>query len=254
MEPNEVTVLGHHTIRDIMGVSSTINNKTKVVINFGDTEEMFDEGKYTVLNGRGAIRSTLNLAQQLTSFPKLTPEFTFNVDEAQQWLDQGEDLVLVRPQGEKTIVKEIEIGEGNYIQKYHLKKLQYRLHIVNRNIIFRERKDNKKGNLEEIDYRIRSRANGFFYKPVHNPSKSIPETVALGLCGLDFGSVDIIYDKDKKDPRVIKVLPYSKISSECVMAYASAFTNALKLKTTTTRRDVFDIDHMANEQGIQLED
>lgn len=170
----------------------------------------------------GSIRAVLNwpeavaIAQNKRTFfehmpEDLVPEYTTDPDVAREWARDGITVVcrtLLRASCGRGIVL---INEENADElpnncqlfvKYVKKMDEYRLH-VHRTAqgeyrVFDAQQKRRRAGVKDVDSKIRNSDNGWVFC---REDLNIPEVVytnarrALEACGLDFGAVDVIYNR-----------------------------------------------------------
>ena len=163
----------------------------------------------------------------------ITPRWT------RSWYEAAE---MIEDDGHKVVCRTILNGHGGigihiastvdelveaplYVQ-YIPKKAEYRVHIVNNNIISLQRKirDNR---VPCLDWRIRSYSNGFFYTrngdmPGWEKSIRVAEQ-AFDLTDLHFGAVDVIYNEKQDRAYVLEINTAPGLEGQTVTSYANAF-------------------------------
>src|SRR3546814_3947261 len=83
------------------------------------------------------------------------------------------------------------------------KKQEYRVHVLNGKVVDVQRKARVKDFPDDkVNWKIRNHDNGFIYardeKLAEVPKKVLSDSIkAVGVCGLDFGAVDVIYNEAK---------------------------------------------------------
>jgi hypothetical protein len=142
------------------------------------------------------------------------PDFTEDADVASGWLDDG--LVVARTvlrghsgDGIHIINRGDDIVPAPLYVKYIKKTQEYRVHILNNEVIDQQRKARKKDVAdEEVNWQIRNHDNGFIFmrEGVDLPEVAIKQaTYALQALGLDFGAVDLIYNEKQDKYYVLEV-------------------------------------------------
>lgn len=207
----------------------------KTVINWGSTDVGPQVKRSKVLNKPEAVAVAHN---KLTTFQKLTeddeihlPAWTVDKDKAKKWLEDGK-CVLARQsltghsgQGIVVMEKPLDFVDAPVYTIYIGKEKEYRIHVLNGEIIFRQQKVRDRDG-EPKTWKIRSHANGFVFQ--HNDI-NVPEEVdlqalmAVKALGLDFGGVDVIISKRTEKAIVLEVNTACGLEGETVTAYANAF-------------------------------
>ena len=164
-----------------------------------------------------------------------TPEWTANRMCASSWLGQGflvvartilngnsgAGIVLVNP-GEELVRAPLYV-------KYVPKKQEYRVHVFQGNVVDVQRKARRKDVPDDaIDWKIRNHANGFIFARGEDlgevPQDVLDQSVlAMNLCGLDFGAVDVIYNDKEAKAYVLEVNTAPGLSGSTLDGYVERF-------------------------------
>lgn len=111
-----------------------------------------------------------------------------------------------------------------YVQ-YVKKEDEYRVHCAPENIIAVQRKARAKDH-ENPNWQIRNHANGFIYARAGvNPPVAVTEVAlrAISASGLDFGAVDVIYNKKKGKAYVLEINTAPGLEGQTIEDYANFF-------------------------------
>ena len=232
-------------------VQDTPNNK---IINWGSGD--FPISRYLrtkVINPPGSVNDAIN---KLTAFRILEreeiniPAFTTSYDVAsRRWLDNGHYVAsraLLTGNSSRGLVitnKEEELPKDSPLYtKYIPKKYEYRIHVVDGEVIIIQRKVFPSGkDSTGVNWKIRDIAQGFVFQTekVENlPNKSIlTEAInAVDALGLDFGGVDIIWNATYAMPFVLEVNTAPGIEGTDLTSYAKALTSLVERITAETSR------------------
>lgn len=154
--------------------------------------------------------------------------FTLDKAEAMQWVEKGK-VVFARTkpssQGGAGIVVLNEHPETNaplYTQ-YVKKKVEYRIHVVNGEVIHVQEKKKKNGHQHSL---VQSHNNGYvFGKPVGDVPNEVKAVgiVAVKAVSLDFGAVDVIWNEKLGKAFVLEVNTAPGLSPSTAEKYAQAF-------------------------------
>lgn len=194
-------------------------NKNDLVINWGNREKpKWDISiPKLILNNYDKVSIAVN---KLKTFEKLKekevpiPRFTESLEEALSWKTHLIFRKMLESRSGKGAIF-IDIENDSYEEKlpgtklfveYIKKYYEYRVHVFNNKIIDIQQKRKRKG--AEADYRIRSHSNGwvftrediFFPIKVEDAAKA-----AIKALELDFGAVDVIYNKKRQQAYVLEV-------------------------------------------------
>lgn len=173
-------------------------------------------------------------ALQVAQVP--TVEVTRDKEEAVGWLKTakvvGRDLdrgsqgrgIVVYAKGDKIDRNHL------FYTKYFKKEREVRIHVVNEKVIFEQEKLRKNGAAETgtLDKYIRSHDRGWCFAFKHLAENPIPDScrsvalTAVAACGLDFGAVDIGWNK-RDGAVVFEINTAPGIEETSLEAYVRAF-------------------------------
>jgi len=224
---------------------------TKTILNWGATTDRFPEeyNRCNVINKPQNVDLAVDKKKAFRKFREhgvSIPEFTEDKETATQWLEAGQ-MVFARTRlhdhsGRGIVIMDPEFPDtwevtAELFVKYVPKKDEYRIHVLNGQIIDIQRKGLRaelRGS-EGINYKIRNLSNGFIY--VRNDSNetplissaSVPQIVKdVGIAGvqalgLDFGAADVIYNEKSRRAYILEVNSAPGLSGSTVTNYAEAF-------------------------------
>lgn len=222
----------------------------KKIINWGSSTENFPAAYLTcqIINHPSKIDVT---ADKLRTFNKFMdnnvphPEWTTSRSEALQWLDQG-CMVFARKQLRSHSGRGIFIMDPDHPEdarndnsvaplyvKYVKKKNEYRVHVINNEIIDVQRKGLRselRGN-EGVNWKIQNLANGFVY--VRNESDPVPSCVfdaalaAVSALELDFGAADVIYNAKEDKAYCLEVNSAPGLMGTTLTNYVNALSSMI---------------------------
>ncbi len=221
--------------------SKFVGNKKHIVVNWGATDiDNREVMKCRVLNHPDAVTVTSN---KLFFFNFLgqrewLPDWTGDREEATDWLGKckvvcrtvlsghsGNGIVIAREPGEM-------VAAQLYV-KYIPKVDEYRVHIFNGEVIDIQRKA-KRHDAQFVDWKVRSHDNGFIY--MREGVEDIPYMHWIRMRALevvkrtelDFGAVDLIYNKNRNKCYVIEVNTAPGLEGTTLERYAEAIRNESK--------------------------
>lgn len=214
--------------------SRFIHRPNRVVLNWGASDR-FNEGP--VLNKAENIKKASNKLQafNILSEGVSVPEYTTSRQEASQWLLEGDSVVcrtiLNGHSGNGIIIAESEdqMVDAPLYVKYVKKTDEYRVHVFRDKAFFVQRKARR---LEEENpnWKIRNHANGFIFanKEVEVDERAKEMSVkAVELLGLDFGAVDVIYNKKQDSFYVLEVNTAPGLTGTTLEKYVDVFKEAV---------------------------
>lgn len=218
---------------------------SKIVINWGNTMTNEEIEKSTVLNKPDKVKIATN---KLTFFQTVEgevpiPDYTTDSQTALQWLREGEVVVsrysLTGHSGKGVVIFETEESFLNYLEdngpaplytKYIPKKEEYRLHIVGGELVYLQQKK-RNVDVANPNWRVRNHAGGFIYasENVTLPSPQMQEdaVLAVQLCGLHFGAVDMIWNNHRNKGYVLEVNTAPGLEGRSIDKYAQIDWNRL---------------------------
>ena len=229
----------------------------KIVINWGNSEGSEELEKSEVINKPAAVKLASN---KLSFFNHVkdsvrVPFFTTDFNEAKAEILDKDAIVVVREKltghsGEGLVILEDEEDWEMYNHsraklyvKYVPKFNEYRIHVNAGEVIDIQRKALRNDiNREEANWHVRSHANGFIF--ARNEEEKPPQDVldqsiaAVVSCGLDFGAVDVVWNKYHGQAFVLEVNTAPGLEGETVETYTRAFTNYISASTTAPTRGV----------------
>lgn len=166
------------------------------------------------------------------------PPFTTDRASAQVWLNEGHE-VLVRTLLESSGGRGIEVYSDRrsqipraplYVQ--YIKKMnEYRVHVFNGQVIDITEKKRRREFDGERDAHIRNLDNGYvFVRDNVQAHESVgPLAIAaVQALGLDFGAVDIIYNRRRNQAYVLEVNTAPGLEGTTVERYADAIESILR--------------------------
>ena len=161
----------------------------------------------------------------------LTPPWTIDREEAQEWLD--DDKVVVERHvlnGHGGIGIRIrnpgdELRHAPLYVQYIKKASEYRVHMFGGQEIDIQRKVKREG-AEPVDWHVRNLDNGFVYQRWGiEPNAQILEAAekAMEASGLLFGGVDVVWNERHQRAYVLEINTAPGLEGQTVDSYASAF-------------------------------
>ena len=222
-------------IKRIKHEGKVLNIPEQIVINWGSSNWARPVVPKQILNVPGNVGVATN---KLKSFNTLKghvsiPDFTESLEEANKWLAEGVTVVerhkLTGHSGEGVRIVEPgeELQRAPLYVKYIPKVNEYRLHVFRDKVFFVQRKARKEDvPNEEVNWKVRNLKGGFIYA---NQNIDIAEQakeqaiIAVQTLGLDFGAVDIIYNKRHNKYYVLEVNTACGLSGTTLEKYVEIF-------------------------------
>lgn len=212
-----------------------VRSQYKYVINWGNSGHI-NAGGATVLNKPEAVCVAVD---KLDAFRKLQgsapiPKFRTKLDSISKgdiWFAR----TMLRASGGRGIVvlrKGDTIPDAPLYVRYIRKSREFRVHVVNGQVIFCQEKKKEREAEQTADQKlIRNYDNGWVFCLVNEePPEGVKDAAvsAISGLGLDFGAVDIVVARDSSQPFVLEVNTAPGLSSpSLIKAYQEAFTSWL---------------------------
>lgn len=209
----------------------------KTVINWGSSEVPSEVHKCRILNRPEIVRIATN---KLSFFRSMTDvsvvPWTNKRSEAEQWLKDGRVVVvrtvLTGHSGNGILIIEPgdELPLANLYTVYEPKSHEFRVHVLNKEIIDAQRKI-RDPDREPLDWKVRSHNNGFIYV---RGGVVLPEDVqrqaiaAVVASGLDFGAADVIWSDKRRKAWVLEINTAPGLEGQTIESYAEAFKRHLR--------------------------
>jgi glutathione synthase/RimK-type ligase-like ATP-grasp enzyme len=210
----------------------------KVVINWGNRAVSAEVAKCQVLNKPEAITTC---SDKLKFFAALKEKgtsrfvpFTTDKEEAAKWIADGREVmcrtILNGHSGQGLVIATTvaELVDAPLYTQYVPKKHEYRVHLFRGEVVTVQRKALAGGANENQNWKVRNLANGFIF--ARNEDKPIPDDVMVqakeafnSVEGLDFGSVDVIWNEYRKEAYVLEINTASGLTGTTVKEYADKF-------------------------------
>ncbi len=208
-----------------------------ILINWGSTKADVVEraGEAKILNHPNVIRVSVD---KLKSFNALKagevkiPKFTTDKAEALEILRAGNKVVcrtvLNGHSGQGIVIAEAEdqlVDAPLYVQ-YIPKKTEYRVHVMNGECFFIQRKARKLDVPDaEVNWKVRNLEGGFIYanQDVEAPDEvKVQAKKAITALGMDFGAVDIIVT-NREAVYVLEINSACGLAGTTLEKYSEAF-------------------------------
>ena len=211
------------------------------IINWGNSERRF-KGQY--LNSPENVARASNKEAAFLLFQEANvpiPSYTTDKTVAEEWLRAGSSVVartLLRASGGRGIQLVVPNGSGGAddnnvlpnapLYTLYVKKAdEYRCHVVQGAVLdVQQKKKRQEIPNEEVNYQIRNAANGWVFcrGGVSAPSCVIVAARnAVDALGLDFGAVDIGFNRHDKTACVYEVNTAPGLEGETLERYFEAF-------------------------------
>lgn len=231
-------------IRKIRNERSTFQGGVRhTVINWGSTRVPAEVQKCRILNPPASV---LDSANKLHFFRKISaanrdllPPWTEDASEAMEWSAKGSSVCARKILNGHSAAGLVILDrtspkweQAPLYTKYIKKEEEYRVHIVDGEVIDLQRKvlSKEKGESgETINWKIRNHDNGFIYQRQGiNPPDEVRRVAiaAMRASGLDFGAVDVIYNKSGR-AYVLEINTAPGLTGTTVENYANAFRRYL---------------------------
>ena len=228
------------------------------IINWGSSERKFN-GEYVNPPEAVAVASNkLEAARILGGFGVPQPDYTTYRQVAEQWLADGSTVVerhllransgrgirLVYPADGAGDVQDragevqpdnvervdqagAELRQAPLYTRYMKKAEEYRVHVLGDRVIdVQQKKKRQEVDNDEVNYQIRNAANGWVFcrGDVDAPACVTDAAVrAVSALGLDFGAVDVGYNRHQDVPAVYEVNTAPGLEGTTLVKYYEGF-------------------------------
>lgn len=228
--------------------TALIGNQNKKLINWGNTRLNHPELlKCTILNTPSAVKDTCN---KLTFFQKIKesnpitkviPEFTTSKEEAVEWIAENNSLVVARldltgHSGNGIVLMSRDNPEqwveAPLYTRYIPKKDEYRVHFMNGEIFFYQRKAAVREH-QNHNWKVRNLAGGFIYANIDVEAPRKVTEAVLEILGyhptrdLFFGAVDVVYNEREDKAVVLEINTAPGLAGTTLVRYKEAFEKHL---------------------------
>lgn len=212
--------------------------KTDTLINWGSSSIDREIETTLILNEPEAVAIASNKLETFKILDKVVaiPLFTESREEALKWLAEGATVVartvLTGHSGKGIVIvnpddNNDELPMAKLYTKYIPKTEEYRIHVVNGKIIHSQRKArNKDVPDDQVNWKVRNHSNGFIFAHFGIAVNDKGEQAAISAVkalGLDFGAVDLIYNRVKNMFYVLEVNTACGLEGETLKRYVQAF-------------------------------
>lgn len=229
---------GALTVRQMFGDGALLVRKDVVpkqyraVINWGNSTALQHNAEVKVLNKPEAVATAAN---KLRCFEALraagvrTPQFvTADPDTTKMWFARtilngscGEGIVVVRPE-------DLVVPAAPLYVEYIKKVTEFRLHVVNGNVIFAQAKKKRRDFEHDADEKlVRNYDNGWVFciaaDDVVSQDAKDQAIKAVAAAQLDFGAVDLVIGRDDGLAYVLEINTAPGLASPTLIeAYKAA--------------------------------
>ena len=172
------------------------------------------------------------------------PEFTRDRAVAAGWIDAG-SVVMCRTllrasEGRGIVVAETkeQLVNAPLYTKYVPKKEEYRVHVLNGQVIDVQQKRKRKGFEDERNTKVRNLANGYVFcrNDIVEPNQLRPMAIrATAALGYHLGAVDVAYNVKKDQLVVLEVNANPGMQGQTLEKYADAIISTLKGRSSPTK-------------------
>ncbi len=220
------------------GHSKFRGSQFKRVINWGSSKLPYQLAECQILNKPGAIRNASNKLKSFELFQEKgvsIPPFFITKEQASAYLRENPDrsivcrTVLVGHSGAGIVIAGSEedlVGAPLYTA-YVKKQEEYRYHVFMGAVVDIQRKARKMDvPAEQVNWQVRNLDGGFIFARegvVENEGASQNAIMAVEALGLDFGAVDLIWNKKEDKYYVLEVNTAPGLSGSTLEGYAKRF-------------------------------
>lgn len=166
------------------------------------------------------------------------PNYSTCPIEANKWLAAGVTVVerhkLTGHSGEGIVIVDADKHDkvspyAKLYVKYIPKMEEYRVHVFRDKVFFVQRKArNKDVEDKDVNWKIRNHHNGFIYSHIDVDVPDVAKQagiMAVKCLGLDFGAVDIVYNKRSNKYYVLEVNTACGMEGTTLQKYVEIFKN-----------------------------
>lgn len=223
----------------------TRNGTPKVVINWGCTEVNPVVQGARILNTFESVYNACNKLNALTVLEECgvdVPKFTTDQDEAKTWLEQGKLVVerhLLRAnsgRGIRIVDKIEDLQYAPLYTQYIKKQSEYRLHAMGGEVFdIQQKRRSTEVPDGDVNWQVRNTAGGFIFardnvelQPITEEVKQMCATAVRSL-GLDFGAVDLVYNKQQNKMYVLEINTACGLQGTTLEKYTDKFKEFLNV-------------------------
>lgn len=228
-------------LADALGVKrlriegAPINLRGDTVINWGLSNIQRSLNNCRILNRPEAIQKSVN---KLTAFQFMeegdvdVPDFSTDMEQARARIRDGKKVVcrtkLSAYGGAGIVIAETEeqLVEAPLYVRYIPKDQEYRVHVMNGQVFFVQRKARKTDVPDDqVNWQVRNLAGGFIYANQNvETTQAVRDNAirAVSSLGLDFGAVDILVTP-KGRPYALEVNTACGLAGTTLDKYVEAF-------------------------------
>ncbi len=220
------------------GKSKFRGSQLKRVINWGSSKLPDQVAACQVLNKPEAIRNASNKLKSFELFQEAgvsIPPFFTTKEQASEYLREGRECsivcrtVLSGHSGVGIVIasSEADLVYAPLYTAYVKKQEEYRYHVFMGKVVDIQRKARKMDvPAEEVNWQVRNLDGGFIFARegvVENAVASENAIMAVEALGLDFGAVDLIWNKKEDKYYVLEVNTAPGLSGATLEGYAERF-------------------------------
>jgi glutathione synthase/RimK-type ligase-like ATP-grasp enzyme len=212
-----------------------------VIINWGCTQSHLPDGPAVWLNPPEEVREAadkLLTLQALTEAGVPTLEYTTHYDEMLHWLNNGERVIartMLRASSGRGIEVIHQDDDFSLVAPLYTRYFkgydEYRVHIVNGRVIDIQQKRRRSDYDGEVDNIVRSYERGWvFCREQLDVPAGVPAAASLAVdaLGLDFGAVDVKYNRHYDRCAVLEVNTAPGLQGSTLRSYAAALSQLVE--------------------------
>lgn len=236
---NDLGELGRVVRLKRAGQSSYVPREDDIVINWGSQTERFDERHYINQPRLIHYASDKTMAFRLMQGKAIIPDFTAYKWDAEEWQRQGHTVyartTVTGHSGRGIVICKPDdvLPDAPLYTKQVIAEDEYRMHVCKMGDEYQvfDQQQKKRKNGVESNEEIRNHSNGWIFarRELRVPDKVKTEAInALAAMGLDFGGVDVAYNRELDVATVYEVNTACGIEGSSLARYARMFCDMIE--------------------------
>lgn len=214
------------------GSAKTLRNYAGVLaINWGNSSKLVHRAETRLLNNPAAVKTAINKLTALSCLKDAAVSvvpYTTDKEQAKTWLNDG--MVVARTllkssggKGIKLLATGDKLPDAPLYTKYKKKFAEFRVHVLDGEVIDVTEKRKKRGGV--LNKYLRNYRDGWVFcrTNIKEPEQLRQTCIeAVKALGLDFGAVDIIWNKHEDSLYVLEVNTAPGLTGTTLQKYVQA--------------------------------